>query len=271
MMYKTMMVSLPGRVCDYCISVDFDDSELYASLTLLYGKYVARKYHSGRQVLNILVQKFENNSYLIRYENCSVLTRNLVSTLKNIFCLSTFFCSNILALHGAAVSYNSQAYIFLSSTAGGKSTLASYLTLNGFGYITDDCVLIDEETLKIVPSSTPIHLRAGGKKLLENEGFLEDSHLTLTKEINRHVYFPENLTDAPIRIARIYFSSFGRENAVENISNFELLLRIMRSPIIEYKINLDYMKKISSISQIPSYHITYSDMDFVKKCMQKEN
>ena len=224
MMNKTIMVSLPCRVLDYCISVDFDDLELYSNLVSLYGEYVKRGIHSKRRILNILVHKSENNSYNIQYDNCSFFTKELLSALKNIFCLNAFYCNNIIALHGAAVSYNSQAYIFLSATTKGKSTLTSFLTSNEFAYITDDCVLIDENTLNVVPFTTPIHLRAGGKEILERSGINLDSHHILMDEIDRYVYIPKNIINMQLPVTRIYFSSFGMENIIEDISHEKLFL-----------------------------------------------
>lgn len=54
---RTIMISLPCRVLDYCIYVEFDDSELYLNLVLLYGKYVHRFIHTERRILNIFVKK----------------------------------------------------------------------------------------------------------------------------------------------------------------------------------------------------------------------
>lgn len=170
---------------------------------------------------------------------------------------------------GAAVAYNSQAYIFLSATTKGKSTLTSFLTSEGLAYITDDCVLIEEKTLKVVPFNTPIHLRAGGKGILERRGFLFDGQCVFTSEMDRYVYIPNNMIDTKLPVAKIFFSSFGQENVIEDISHQESFLKMLYSPITEYKINLDYIKKISTLSQISSYNITYSDMDFVKKCIRQ--
>ena len=56
---------------------------------------------------------------------------------------NTNYDRRIFALHGAAVEWKGKGYLFLAATASGKTTLASYLTSQGFGYITDDCILLD--------------------------------------------------------------------------------------------------------------------------------
>lgn len=73
---------------------------------------------------------------------------------------------SVLALHGAAVAWKGRAVALLAATGSGKTTLTSYLTANGYGYLTDDCVLIDRETLVVYPSVTPLHLREGGVEVL---------------------------------------------------------------------------------------------------------
>ena len=90
-----------------------------------------------------------------------------ILAIDEIISNNTEYDNSIFALHGAAVEWNGKAILFLASTTSGKSTLTSYLTKNGFGYITDDCILLDRTSCDIHPYSTPIYLRDGGLEILK--------------------------------------------------------------------------------------------------------
>ena len=59
--------------------------------------------------------------------------------------------NSVLALHGAAVEYGGRAYLFLASSTAGKTTLCAYLLSLGFGFVTEDCILVDRSTFDIHP------------------------------------------------------------------------------------------------------------------------
>ena len=80
---------------------------------------------------------------------------------------NTNYDRRIFALHGAAVEWKGKGYLFLAATASGKTTLASYLTSQGFGYITDDCILLDRVDFQVYPCHTLLHLRDGGVDVLK--------------------------------------------------------------------------------------------------------
>lgn len=80
---------------------------------------------------------------------------------------NTNYDRRIFALHGAAVEWKGKGYLFLAATASGKTTLASYLTSQGFGYITDDCILLDCVDFQVYPCHTLLHLRDGGVDVLK--------------------------------------------------------------------------------------------------------
>ena len=61
--------------------------------------------------------------------------------------------------HGGVVAKEDQAYGIIAPTMTGKSTLVTYLSLNGFEYLADDYIFVRRDNGKIGPLPLPGSLR----------------------------------------------------------------------------------------------------------------
>ncbi len=184
------------------------------------------------------------------------------------------YADSILALHGAAVEWNGKAHLFLAATTSGKTTLTSYLTSNGFGYLTDDCILLGREDFWVHPYTTPIQLRDGGLEVLRAYA-AEPEGLELLEEENalrRFVYTPQNCAEEPLPLASIFFiERTEHENAVIDMSVNERMTALMRSPITNYRVDGDYLRLLSRLARVDCQILRYCDMNFVKELIQRES
>ena len=139
--------------------------ELTALLRLKYGVFL--KSGGGGCVLSAIRQ---GASYTLRLNGETIETAQPLFEIDRILFERNRYDESVFALHGAAVEWRGAAYLFLASTTGGKTTLASYLSSTGFGYITDDCILLERESFRVTPFPTPIHLREGGLQVLRRYG-----------------------------------------------------------------------------------------------------
>jgi hypothetical protein len=202
--------------------------------------------------------------------NAEVFTYNPLYEIDSIIFETTVYDSSILALHGSSVEWNGKAYLFLAGTFSGKTTLASYLTSSGFGYITDDCILIDRDSFEVYPYNCPIQLRDGGLEVLEKLGkvppnlqFLDDA------VIQRYIYTPQNCVTQPLPLGGIYFIELNEiENMIVDISTNEKMTELMKSPITNYAITPEYLKLIARLSQKVCGKLIYKDMEFVAKTIK---
>ncbi len=64
-------------------------------------------------------------------------------------------------LHAAAVSDGEHAMIIPANSGAGKSTFTTWLVANGFSYITDELILVDQEH-RITGVARPIQIKAHG-------------------------------------------------------------------------------------------------------------
>ncbi len=67
--------------------------------------------------------------------------------------------SHYLVLHGAAAERGGEAIVFLGESYAGKSTLTMKLIQNGYRLLSDEVVLIDSDSFRVVPFPRNILIR----------------------------------------------------------------------------------------------------------------
>lgn len=230
-------------------------------LRLKYGKYAfGNEYKSD----NTILVKEEKNIFTIRYKTIDIKTQYPLQEIDRIIFENTVYDELIFAMHGAAVEWGGKAYLFLAATTGGKTTLASYLTSIGFGYITDDCVLVDRKSFQVYPYCSPIHLRDGGLEVLKkcNVKIPNLQHLD-DPAISRYVYTPNNCIKKSIPLSKIFFMSrTDNENRLVKLNSTEKITRLMKAPITDYKVNVEYIRFISQLALNDCYELYYNNMEY---------
>ena len=264
----TFYLALPFRPIFY---IESDCDKLISKLVLQYGIYAKEHIDISADISFSILRK--EQGYIFSYPNGNHYTETPLLDIGRYISQKTTLKDEILALHGASLEYNGQAYIFLAPTTTGKTTLTSYLSSLGFGYITDDCVIIDRNDFKVYPYNTPIHLRDGGTEVLKKLGILPSSIKTVEEGAfsRRHVYTPLNIVSEAIPLKRIYFIERNdSENKLTSMTTTERATELMKSPITPYEITADYIKLIMRLSKIDCQRLIYKDMSFVKEMIELE-
>ncbi len=90
---------------------------------------------------------------------------SLASTLLDqaLFHLSDRSTGGLL-LHAAAVCRGTRTVLMPGTSGAGKSSLAAWLTSNGFDYLTDELVFIPWGSLDVVPFVRPLSLKASARQ-----------------------------------------------------------------------------------------------------------
>ncbi|MBO5248851.1 MAG: hypothetical protein J6B54_06180 [Clostridia bacterium] len=249
--------------------VETEDEGFLTNLKLKYGRYCVEYGESDASCFGV-IRDPETDLYRIRWkgeESCyysplGYLAREIGTCRK--------FHSDIFALHGAAVVHDGGAYVFLAATTSGKTTLTTFLTQNGFGYLTDDCVLIDRETLEVFPCTTPIHLREGGVSVLRQYGYCPTLAHLRDPGFERWTFTPLRCEEQPVPLKQIFFLQRTEgENSVVGLPTNEIFSRLLTSPIVEYSLTADYLKMISRLAQGVPKELRYADMNYVKEVLHR--
>ena len=154
-------------------TVRTDCDELLKYLMLEHGQYAMSVNCSTNHTITV---KKNRNNYKISFKSQTIKTDIPLRIVKDIMYRERKYDENIFAIHGGAVEYKNGVYLIVAATTSGKTTLTSYLVSNGFGYITDDCILLDRENFKIYPFTAPLHLRKGGYNALKALGCAPENY-----------------------------------------------------------------------------------------------
>lgn len=256
---KSVIINPP---CQTSFKIMTNCKDLICLLKLKYGKYLTAPNSPCTKSI-IAIKK--DGVYQVEYANTTVRDKSGAYAIDEIIANNTMYDENIFALHGAAVEWNEKAYLFLASTTSGKSTLTSFLTANGLGYITDDCILLDRKNFYVYPFNTPIHLRDGGLKILKSSNAAPANFETIDDEkFERYVYTPANYIDKPVALDKIFFIiRTENENLLSPMNTTERMIALMKSPITSYTVTPEYLRFLSRLARKDCFYLNYCDMSFV--------
>lgn len=202
----------------------------------------------------------------------SVRTHNPLRVIDDFIFDHTKYAENIFALHGAAVEHAGRVWVFLASSMTGKTTLTAYLTAQGFGYLTDDCILLHRDTCRVTPCPTPLHIRDGGLEVLKRyESVPEGLQILSEGEYTRYVVTPVNRVREDLPLGGIFFiSRTGDTNALSGMPANERIMELMKAPITHYKPSADYLRFLSRLAiQGNCRRLVYHDMAYVAEVLRR--
>lgn len=248
--------------------IETDCSEIIARLEMKYGRYISECGEYRHSDIKIL--KNDAADYVVTIKDSVTRTAHPIFHLNHFLFENPTYSDTVFALHGAAVQWGEKCYVFLASTTTGKTTLTSYLTQCGFGYLTDDCVLLERSSYTVHPFSTPLHLREGGVRVLQAYHALPPQ-LSQLAEPNggcRYVYTPKNTVECSVPLGEIFFlERTETENAVLPMSATDKLTALLQSPIKVYPITAEYLRFLANLGKNHCKRLKYCDMNFVKEVL----
>lgn len=130
-------------------------------------------------------------------------------------------------LHAAAVSFNSNALVIPANSGAGKSSFTTWLVANGFDYITDELILMDD-AFRIDGIARPIQIKSHGIDAIE--------HLLVKRDpAEGEAYYPGKLANA------VPVTSLGGQ--ISGVADHQMKLMIFP----QFKKNAEFeFKKLSS-------------------------
>lgn len=266
-----MTLLLLKMPCQSMWGIETDCQEIIAKLKMKYGKYISDCEQPRTADIGIL--KGDSSIYTVTVGKTVWQTSNPLFYVDRFLFENPSYDINILALHGAAVEWKGKSYVFLAPTTTGKTTLTSYLTYCGCGYLAEDCVLLDRLTCKVYPFSRPLHLRKGGVDVLRQCHAIpmELQCLGDQNDSCRYIYTPQNSIEHELPLGEIYFIELTESrNAVLPMTSAEKMMALMKSPITMYPITKDYLRLLTNLSTKYCKRLQYCDMNFVKEVIMQD-
>lgn len=252
------------------LSIHTNCNRLYHALKAKYGNYISTTPNATTVDISILKR---NGTYVFRHLTDEHRCDAPLLEIDHYLTHHTNFHPDIFALHGAAVECRDKCFLLLASTGSGKTTLTAYLTNKGFGYLTDDCILLSRVNLTVFPFTTPLHIRDGGLQVLEQYDSIP-SRLELLEELptfRRFVYTPSKCITIPLPLTAIFFIKRTNDtNRLQAMSTTERMTEMMKAPITDYTVDGDYLRFLSRLVKLPCYQLCYHDMNYVLEVLQHE-
>jgi len=244
------------------IVIESNSLELIEHIKEFYGEYAVP---AGDDSPSIIINEVEGKAE-ISYSNERVVCDDALLSLSEYLFDHTEIESDYFAMHAGAVEFGGKAYIFTAPTGTGKTTLTAYLLSKGFGYITDDCALIEKSTMNVFPYSKPLHLRDGGMLVLKDSRIELDTKQIVRRYVDRYVWTPQNTIECELPLAGIFFLNRQTgENSVKKLSQKEAIAELMISPITHFEIDMNYLAFLKKLADVGCERIVYDDMSFVEE------
>ena len=175
--------------------------------------------------------------------------------------------SEHLILHSGGIEHDGVGVVFPGAMEAGKTTLAAGLVRAGFGYLTDEGVAVDRDSLRIHPYPKPFSIDRGAWPLFPELEPAADLATDAYKADQWQVPPADIRADAlgqPCAIALIVFPKYeaGAETSVEPLGRAEALVELAKNT---YKFDVQGAPALDVLAEVvrpaDCYRLTSSDLD----------
>lgn len=259
-----LYISRPCHNID--IAVRTNSIDLSQHIKAYYDPFISLTPQHTTAEIEVLV---DNDGIWIRTQKQRYKTDHALQSVINFVYENISINDDMFAMHAAAIEYQGQAYVLAGATGSGKTTLTTYLTSKGFGYITDDCTLISRNTFAITPYLCKIHLRAGGMEVLKSQCIPVESIFFKHSAEARYLYTPQKQMQEPLPLkAILWLNRTKDQNDTQSISSGELMRLLMESAISQNKLSGEHLRFLSRLSSIVCQKVRYQDMGYVEQVIR---
>jgi len=222
--------------------VRLTSTEADARVMAVLGHLATRDPAEDCPVIDVIADGSEGAGAVIaigagRYARCRGLDELAPALKAQITAMTIAAEPHALAFHAAAVSSGGGSLLLPAASGSGKSTLTAALLRAGFGYLSDDIVLLDQPAHRVRGLPLPICIKAAGAAALRSHyPALERSPLHLRADDQRVRYLippPDawSLATAgePRAVEWIVFPRYDpdRPTALERIDGGRALARLL--------------------------------------------
>lgn len=181
-----------------------------------------------------------------------------------------------MAFHAAAVSRHGRSMLLPGRSGAGKTSLAAWLTANGFNYLTDELVFIERNTCRLDAFTRPLCVKE--RALLP---IREAVHVDLEPDaclfaggtimIPHRLLNEEFVKESP-QLAVILFPSYqsNAEPELVRLSKAQVGLALMEHLVNARNLSDHGFSEAIRLAQaIPAYRLTYSHFDQLPDMLQR--
>lgn len=204
-----------------------------------------------------------DNGKILVYDEYSngVEVESIIRYIESFIIKNACAINGHIMLHGGAISRNGKAIAIVGNSFAGKSTATAYLCSREFEYVTDDKLLINTNTLEVIPFQRKIMLRPDAVGLLSGKynTKLDTCNLKL-RGIERNCYTPSLCVTHPTYLKKIII--LNRQSncdfAAEDIEYSDGVKRLLMYGMNAK--NYKHVDRYRKIAKCGVSEINYSDL-----------
>lgn len=170
--------------------------------------------------------------------------------------------------HGGVVAKEDHAYGIIAPTMTGKSTLVTYLSLNGFEYLADDYIFVRRDNRKISPLPLPGSLRATSvlgdvsQQVYTVEGYNElrgeNNVLVSLYHASQKIY----------SLNKLFFINRCNENRLKMMDKGELYKELLFNMKNALNLEKERITVRDLVENIEGYKLSFNNLAFVMDCIE---
>lgn len=177
--------------------------------------------------------------------------------------------ADFFVFHGGVVAQGDQAYGIIAPTMAGKSTLITYLSLNGFEYLADDYIFVRRDNREIVPMPLPSSLR--DTTVLDGisvEFYTIEGYNELKGEYNV-LFSPSNVPQNKYHLKKLFFIRRTEENKMRLMDHGELYKELLFNMKNALELDRELVAVGQLVEYIGGYELFYNNLKYALSCFEK--
>ncbi|MEM7195507.1 MAG: hypothetical protein AAF402_11185 [Pseudomonadota bacterium] len=222
----------------------------------------------------------ENAIWSLRREQQSLFKGSNINGLANMLMGEVLFHlikgnSSGMAIHAGLVSGKNGAVLMPAESGSGKSSLTTWLVVNGLHYHTDELVIINPEDHSLKAFTRPLNIKSRGVDAIQSIFDLEPHNADIRSSqmvtMIPHRLVNENYQDVIPPLGHIIYPKYvaDSDSEITRLSGAEAGLELMRSNVIARNLpNHGFSQVTRLVRDVPAYRLRYKSYDDLPELLE---
>ncbi len=183
-----------------------------------------------------------------------------------------------MAIHAALLSDKNGGILLPGESGNGKSSLAIWMTMNGYHYHTDELVLIKSGSLETRVFTRPFNIKAHGLNAISQLINLPSLRPAVSQGdfitmIPHRALNPEFIKASP-PVSRILFPKYDKdgENSLTSLSGAAAGIELMKTHVIARNLpGHGFSQLLDIVKSVPAFKLNYNHFDALAELLKGLN
>jgi len=182
---------------------------------------------------------------------------------------------DFMAVHAALLSNDQGGILVPGESGNGKSSLAIWMTLNGYHYHTDELVLIKSGSLETRVFTRPFNIKSHGRNAIDQILNLDSLQPPIEQGdfitmIPHRALNPQFIPDSP-PVSRILFPKYEKDgdNTLTPLTAAAAGIELMKTHVIARNLpGHGFSQLLDIVKSVPAYKLNYNHFDALPELLK---